>query len=116
MLEDKEDEVMISRLADLEVIEERRQEAQNCLIKYTHKMQRSYNKKVRVRNFQDGDLVLLVKDHIMKGVHATKFVPNWEGPYEISEIRTSGYCTLRNINNGKITKPTNVKYIKKYYP
>ncbi|KAL5566197.1 hypothetical protein UlMin_029361 [Ulmus minor] len=50
MLEDKEEEIMISRLADLEVIEERRQEAQNCLTKYTHKMQRSYNKKLKSKN------------------------------------------------------------------
>ncbi|KAL5552371.1 hypothetical protein UlMin_002547 [Ulmus minor] len=52
MLEDKEEEVMISRLVDLEVIEERRQEAQNYLTRYTHKMQRAYDKKVRVQNFQ----------------------------------------------------------------
>ncbi|KAL5558437.1 hypothetical protein UlMin_034648 [Ulmus minor] len=55
MLEDNEEEVMVSRLADLEVIEERRQEAQSYLTKYTQKMQRAYDKKVRIRNFQSLD-------------------------------------------------------------
>ncbi|KAL5576501.1 hypothetical protein UlMin_018200 [Ulmus minor] len=45
MLPDDEEEIMVSRMADLEVIEEKRQTAQDCLTKYTHKMQRTYNKK-----------------------------------------------------------------------
>ena len=53
----------------------KRQEALDYLAKYTHKMQQVYNKKVRIR-IQVGDLVLLVRDHVMKGLHATKFTPN----------------------------------------
>ena len=116
MLTGDEEEIMVSRIADLEIIEERRQAAQDCLMKYTHKMQQTYNKRARIRTFQIGDLVLLVKDHVMKGLHATKFTPNWEGPYEVTQIEPSGYCRLRNLENNKISMPTNIKFIKKYYP
>ena len=49
MLQQDEKEVMVFRIAYLEVIEEKRQEAQDHLAEYTRRMQRAYNKKVRVR-------------------------------------------------------------------
>ena len=107
---------MVSRMTDLELIEGKRELAQKHLIRYTQKMQATYNRKVRVRGFRQGDLVLLAKDHVLKGLHATKFTPNWEGPYKISEINESGYCKLEDLHNGRISKPTNIKFIKKYYP
>ena len=85
-------------------------------MKYTHKMQQAYNKRVQVRTFQEGDLVLLVKDHVMRGLHATKFTPNWKGPFEIAEIKASRYCKLKDLKSNKVSMPTNVKFIKRYYP
>lgn len=116
MLPDDEEEIMVSRMADLEVIEEKWQIAQDCLTKYTHRMQQTYNKKVQIHTFQEGDLVLLVKDYVMRSLHATKFTPNWEGPFEIVEIKASGYYKLRDLKSNKISMPTNLKFIKRYYP
>ena len=107
---------MLSRMADLELVEEKREMAQQHLSRYTQKMKLAYEKKVQVRGFQLGDLVLMAKDHVMRGLHATKFTPNWGGPYELVDIRTSGYCKVRSLQTNKVSPPTNVKFIKKYYP
>ena len=104
-----------SRLADLEVLEEKREKAQENVESQHEKIARAYDKLVRPRIFQKGDLVLQAADHIMRGTHATKFSPNWEGPYVVEEIKESGYCCLKKVNGGKLLPPTNVKYIKKYY-
>ena len=70
---------------------------------------------LRARKFQEGDLVLKAADHIMKGMYAAKFTPNWEGPYQIADIQSSGYCTLKDLNTGTLSTPTNLKFIKKYF-
>ena len=117
-LQENEEEVMVSRIADLKLIEGKRELAQKHLMRYTQKTQTTYNKKVKIRGFLQDDLVLLGSDHVMKGLHATKFTPNWEGPYKISEIKTkkNGYCKLEDLHNERILKPTNINFIKKYYP
>ncbi|KAF4355250.1 hypothetical protein G4B88_028286 [Cannabis sativa] len=104
-----------SRLEELELIDERREKAQINLLQYQRRVSRAYDKLVRPRTFQEGDMVLKAADHVMRGMHATKFVPNWEGPYVIKEIKGSGYCTLLDTNTGMTLPVTNIKYIKKYF-
>ena len=65
--------------------------------------------------FKNWDLVLKAVDHIMREAHATKFSPNWEGPYVVEKIKEIGYCHLKKVDGGKLLPSTNVKYIKKYY-
>ena len=48
----------ISRLQELDLLDERRQEAFDHLRAYQKRMSRGYNKKVRHKEFQDGDLVM----------------------------------------------------------
>lgn len=43
-------------------------------------MAQTYNKMARAREFQEGDLLLTVADHIMKGMSASKLTANWKGP------------------------------------
>lgn len=38
MLQEDEEEIMVSRMIDLEVIEGKWKEVQDCLMKYAHKM------------------------------------------------------------------------------
>ncbi|KAG9442524.1 hypothetical protein H6P81_018378 [Aristolochia fimbriata] len=49
------------RLAELESLDEQRLEAQQRLECYQSRMTRAFNKKVRLRSFQKGDLVLAVR-------------------------------------------------------
>ncbi|KAL2232755.1 UNVERIFIED_CONTAM: Retrovirus-related Pol polyprotein from transposon [Sesamum indicum] len=66
------------RAFDLTVIEEGRDRAYAKILRYKSMMTRSYNRRVRPRNFQVGDLVLK-KVEVSK--HVGKLDPTWEGPY-----------------------------------
>ena len=75
-----------SRLFDLETLEGKKEQVQKKVQNYQRKIAHSYNKLVKPRMLQDGDLVLKAADHAMKGLYAQKFTPNWEGPYEIIKV------------------------------
>ncbi|KAF4384474.1 hypothetical protein G4B88_007111 [Cannabis sativa] len=77
-----------------------KRQAQNNLLQYQRRVSWAYDKLVRPRTFQEGYMVLKAVDHVMRGMHATKFVSNWEGPYIIKEIKGSGYCTLLDTSTG----------------
>ncbi|KAF4395221.1 hypothetical protein F8388_001608 [Cannabis sativa] len=55
-----------------ELIHERREKAQNNLLQYQRRVSRAYDKLVRPRTFQEGDMVLKAADHVIRGMHATK--------------------------------------------
>ena len=74
------------RLQELETLDERRLEAQQHLECYQARLSKAFNKKVRPRSFQIGDLVLALRRPIIT-THKTKskFTSKWDGPYEIQE-------------------------------
>ncbi|XP_074313576.1 uncharacterized protein LOC141648758 [Silene latifolia] len=72
------------RLEELEALDEKRLQAQQKLQCYQGRLSRAFNKKVRPRSFQVGDLVLAVRrpiitSHKPKG----KFTSKWDGPYVV---------------------------------
>ncbi|XP_012855546.1 PREDICTED: uncharacterized protein LOC105974934 [Erythranthe guttata] len=72
------------RLAELEALDEKRIEAQQSIECYQAHLSRAFNKKVRPRSFQVGDLVLAVRRPIIV-THKTgnKFTSKWDGPYVV---------------------------------
>ncbi|XP_020547166.1 uncharacterized protein LOC110011435 [Sesamum indicum] len=73
------------RLLDLELNEEKKREvAYAKMLHHKSLMMRSYNKRLRPRQFQVGDLVLK-KVEVSK--HVGKLDPGWEGPYKVTEIK-----------------------------
>ncbi|KAL2228554.1 UNVERIFIED_CONTAM: hypothetical protein Sindi_1835100 [Sesamum indicum] len=75
------------RCFDLSVIEEGRECAYAKILRYKSIMTRNYNRRVKPRNFQVGDLVLK-KVEVLK--HVEKLDPTWEGPYK------GNICTTRH--------------------
>ncbi|KAM2964829.1 hypothetical protein FF2_022574 [Malus domestica] len=71
-------------LQELEALNERRLEAQQHLECYQARLSKAFNKKVRLRSFQTGDLVLALRRPIIT-THKTKstFTSKWDGPYII---------------------------------
>ncbi|XP_074301231.1 uncharacterized protein LOC141632596 [Silene latifolia] len=70
------------RLAELEALDEKRLEAQQKLQCYQARLSRAFNKKVRPRSFQVGDLVLVVRRLIITSHKPVgKFISKWDGPY-----------------------------------
>ena len=69
-----EDNVRL-RLEELEALDEKRLEAQQRLEYYQARLCRAFNKKVRPRSFQEGDLVLAVRRLIIMSKHmGSKFL------------------------------------------
>ncbi|XP_074290221.1 uncharacterized protein LOC141616951 [Silene latifolia] len=79
------------RLAELEALDEKRLEAQQKLQCYQARLSRAFNKKVRSRSFQVGDLVLAVQRPIITSHKPVdKFTSKWDGPYVVQEVYTNG--------------------------
>ncbi|KAF7150025.1 hypothetical protein RHSIM_Rhsim02G0128300 [Rhododendron simsii] len=104
------------RLEELEALDEKRLEAQQRLECYQARMSKSFNKKVRLRSFQKGDLVLAVRRPI-NTTHKIggKFISKWDGPYVVQEVYSSGAYKVV-AEDGLRVGPINGKFLKRYYP
>ncbi|XP_070004154.1 uncharacterized protein [Nicotiana sylvestris] len=94
------------RLAELEALDEKRLEAQQKLECYQARLARAFNKKVRPRSFQVGDLVLAVRRPIILNKRiGDKFTLKLDGPYVVKETK-----------DGLRVGPINGKFLKLYFP
>ncbi|XP_074284153.1 uncharacterized protein LOC141608707 [Silene latifolia] len=103
------------RLAELEALDEKRLEAQQKLQCYQARLSRAFNKKVRPRSFQVGDLVLEVRRPIITSHKPVgKFTSKWDGPYVVQEVYTNGAYKIVD-EDGVCVGPINGKFLKRYY-
>ncbi|KAL2226706.1 UNVERIFIED_CONTAM: hypothetical protein Sindi_2029300 [Sesamum indicum] len=100
------------RCLDLEVIEEKREIAYAKILHHKSLMMKSYNKRLRPKQFQVGDLVLK-KVEVSK--HVGKLDPGWEGPYKVTEIKRRGTYRLQDLEGRDLPRPWNVQNLKKFY-
>src|SRR3954469_21842308 len=103
---DRIDEVPEKRLKALQEIE-----------KEKSRIAKAYNKKVKEKSFQIGDLVW--KTILPIGTKDRKFgkwSPSWEGPYKVTEIVPGNSYFVQSLQGEKLSKALNGKYLKKYYP
>ena len=76
-----------------------------------------YNKRVRLKQFAEGDLVwktilpVGTKDRTFG-----KWSPNWEGPFRIVECVPSNAYILKTLFGEEFTRAINGRFLKKYYP
>ena len=103
------------RLQELEALDDKRLEAQQHLECYQARLSKAFNKKVRPRSFQVGDLVLALRRPIIM-THKTKskFTSKWDGPYVVQEVYTNGAYTIVEEDGLRIG-PINGKFLKRYY-
>jgi ribonuclease HI/transposase InsO family protein len=104
------------RLQELETLEEERLTAQQNLEIYRIQMARAYDKAVRYRAFQEGDLVLVLRRPIVV-THKTggKFEAKWEGPYVVEKAYEGGAYQLVDHDGKRPMPPINGRFLKKYY-
>ena len=69
--------------SSLDLIDEARKEAMKRMAKHKEAMARYYNRKVKVRRFNTGDLVLGKISQATKDPSRGKLGPAWKGPYEV---------------------------------
>uniref|UniRef100_A0A2N9FCJ7 RNA-directed DNA polymerase n=1 Tax=Fagus sylvatica TaxID=28930 RepID=A0A2N9FCJ7_FAGSY len=103
-------EHIITRVADLEGLEEARELAQARSLRYHQKLADAYEKTLQTRIFAKGQMVLKTVDHVRRGLPSpSKFAPNWEGPYLIREAYDSGYYKLSTADGTTLVDPINGK-------
>ncbi|KAL0437676.1 UNVERIFIED_CONTAM: hypothetical protein Sradi_0475500 [Sesamum radiatum] len=97
---------------NLDLIEELREKAFIHMQRYKSTMINSYNKRVKTRSFQVGDLVLRRTDALKP---VGKLDPTWEGPYKITSIIGRGAYELEDLDGHPLPRPWNIHNLKRYY-
>ena len=109
----EQNKVRIAKQLDL--IEERRDQALIKLAAYQQQLARSYQKKVWERVFKVGDLVLRKVFLNTKDPNHGKLWPTWEGPYKVNSAGKTGAYHLETLEGKALKRPWNVANLKKFY-
>nr|QBG82596.1 putative uncharacterized protein [Papaver somniferum] len=105
--------MMLERLDDLEG---RREAALQKMENYQRRLAREYNKKVKLRNFVEGQYVLRTIPQYQREKKWGNVAPTWGGPFIIHDIAGNGSYHLRNMKGEVLRHPWNAKWLKPYYP
>ncbi|GJX99858.1 reverse transcriptase domain-containing protein [Tanacetum coccineum] len=99
---------------NLDLIEERREQAAIQEAKSKKKMEKYYNSRVRGTSFKPGDMVYRSNEasHAKDG---GKLGPKWEGPYEVKESLGKGAYKLKDRKGNEIPRTWNICNLKKCY-
>jgi hypothetical protein len=104
-----------ARFEELMLFDERRLKALYHVQGYQRRIARAFNKKVKSRDLQEGDMVL-------KEIRAPvfyprgKFRPKWAGPYIIKKILSGGVAQLIDLDGNEFSTLVNLDQLKRYYP
>jgi len=78
---------------------------------------RWYDKKVKIKNFDQGKLVWkLILPIGTKSSKFGKWSPTWEGPFRVSRCVPGNAYILETLEGEEYSRALNGKYLKKYYP
>ncbi|XP_060210682.1 uncharacterized protein LOC132637639 [Lycium barbarum] len=103
-----------SRHEQLMLIDEKKMDAVCHGQLYQNRMSKAFNKRVRQRKFEPGQLVLKrIFPH--QDEARGKFALNWQGPYVVHRVLSGGALILAEMDGKVSTKPINSDSIKKYY-
>ena len=109
--EGNDDELRIN----LDCLDEVRENASNRMEKYRHKMTEYYNRRVKLRRLEIGDLVLRKVSIATKDPNQGKLGLTWEGPYRVVHYSRRGSYHLETLDGQKLPRPWNIENLKKYY-
>jgi hypothetical protein len=106
LMNDNVEDLTELRLCSLEKIKENKA-----------KVARTYNKKVKLRDFQVRDFVWEVVLPLgTKDAAYGKWSPNWHGPYRIDQVLPGNTYMLKKLDGVKFPVAINGKHLKKYVP
>jgi transposase InsO family protein len=81
--------------------------------RYQQSLRRYQARKIRRRDFSEGDLVLRLR-HDNRGRH--KLSPPWEGPYVVVKVLKPGTYKLANKDGEELTNAWNIQQLRRFYP
>ena len=81
---------------------------------YQRRMKKAFDKRVRPREFHEGELVLKKILPIQKD-HRGKWTPNYEVPYVVKKAFSGGALILTRMDGEELPLPVNSDAVKKFY-
>ncbi|GKV09734.1 hypothetical protein SLEP1_g21190 [Rubroshorea leprosula] len=100
---------------NLDLVEEVREKARIRNMAHQSRVAKFYNKRVRARQFQVGDLVLRKAGLTNAYSHMGKLAPNWEGPYMVINIKRPGCYQLADLQGRPLSFIWNIHNLRKFY-
>ena len=104
-----------SIIKELDTSDELREAAVIRMASYQCRLANSYNKRVKPRMFQPGDLVLRKVFENTADPTAGKFQPNWEGPYVVRRLGDLGSYAIDKTDGTPVPRMWNAMHLKRYY-
>ena len=110
----------LARQNSLDALEEARELAASRSAIYQQDLRRYHSRRVKTRNFQEGDLVLRL---IQKKDGMHKLSPPWEGPFVVSKNLQNGsyyLVDMRDADKSRTSeeespRPWNIAHLRPYY-
>lgn len=99
----------------LDLLEEVREEASVRLATYQNRVSKYYNRKVRNRPINEGDLVLRKSAAVQKDRLHGKLSATWEGPYQVFEQMSPSTFKLMDLDGTPLPSIWNLDQLKKYH-
>ena len=100
---------------NLDCLDEVRDNASSKMIKYQLKMAEYYNKRVKLRRLDIGDLVLRKTTTATKDPTQGKLGPTWERPYRVIHYSRQDSYHLETMDGQRLPQPWNIEHLKKYH-
>ena len=110
----KESEWAQARFDQLNLIEGKCLTAMSHGCLYQRRVKNAFDKKVRPRKFNEGDLVLKKVSQALKD-NRGKWAPNYEGPFIVKKAFSGGALVLTNMDDEELPSPVNADVVKRYY-
>ena len=104
-----------SMIRELDTSNELREAAAIRVASYQRRFANFYNKQVKPRVFQSGDLVLRKVFKNTADPTAGKFRPNWEGPYVVTRPGESRSYVIDKTYGTPVPRMWNATHLKRYY-
>src|SRR6185437_2014956 len=106
-----------SMMDNIDEVTDKRMKTLKEIEKDKLRVARAYNKKVKLKSFQVGDLGW--KTILPLGMKSNKFgkwSPSWEGPYKITKVISSNSYMMETVQGESLPRAINGRYLKKFYP
>lgn len=100
---------------NLDVFDEKRDQALLHMASYQQSAARYYNSKVHPRTFNEGDLILHKVFQNTTEPNTGKLGTNWEGLYRVSKVIRPGVYYLKMLNSVEVLRSCKAHHLRKYY-
>ena len=74
-----------------------------------------YNKRVKLRRLDIGDLILRKVTTATRDSAQGKLGPTWEGPYRVVHYSRQDSYHLKTVDRQRLPRPWNIEHLKKYH-